>query len=491
MSDVRRVGSYTLERMIGSGATGQVWEATDGTGKRWAFKMLRSDLADDENIVRRFITERRVLLGVHDPHVVQMHDLVVEGGQVGIVMDLVDGGSLRELLARTRVLAPETVASLGAHIASGLAALHTAGIVHRDIKPENVMLEYVSDRMVPRITDFGIASTLDTGPNAAANTALVGTPAYIAPELGQGHRPTAQSDLYALGILLYELTCGATPFKASNPLAVLRQHMDQMPDRPDDMPDELWVTIAALLQKSPQRRPQSAAQVADELGEMTSSLRGIPPARVWATPTGERRMTHQISIEESPTVHNPMKAQSLSGWTPPPFTSPNAPVDHGRSRRVPVIAGVLALCAALVIGVLAVALINGRQTAGTSKTQAVTTSSTSSRTATTSQIQTSIVNHASTIVLGAGGQVCGASAPGAFASAATGNSITSCPFAQAVRDAYAASGAAGSDTSVMAYSPAKQRNYTMYCSGQEPVRCTGGTNAVVLIYSSDDTVVTQ
>lgn len=87
--------------------------------------------------------------------------------------------------------------------------------------------------------------------------------------------------------------------------------------------------------------------------------------------------------------------------------------------------------------------------------------------------------------------MCGASAPGAFASVATGNSITSCPFAEAVRDAYAASGAAGSDTSVVAYSPAKQRSYTMDCSGQEPVRCTGGTDAVVLIYSSNDTVVTQ
>lgn len=310
MNESRRIGSYSLSRVLGAGATGQVWEATDSGGSRWALKLLRSDLAEDQDIVRRFLAERSVLLGIENEHLVGMHDLVVEGGQVGIAMDLVEGGSLRDLLRRQRTLTPDAVAQLGAGIAEGLAALHHAGVVHRDVKPGNVMIDVSQGWRLPRLTDFGIAVALDSGETTARSTALIGTPSYLAPELGDGAQPSPSSDLYALGITMYELACGVTPFKAPTPLAMLRRHADYLPGRPDGLPDALWSVIAALLRKSPRDRPHSAAQLATDLRALAPTVKGRPAAPALIMPPEGGRIGAGTGIHEESTVLNPIETSA-------------------------------------------------------------------------------------------------------------------------------------------------------------------------------------
>lgn len=274
----RALGSrYLLERRLGSGAMGEVFAGADPEGRRYAFKLLRPDLTADPAAVARFLQERSILVRLRHPNLVGVHDLVAEGETVGIVMDLVSGGDLRRLLSTQGPLLPSEVARIGAGIAAGLAMVHEAGVVHRDVKPENVLLDDAEVPATPRLTDFGfsrLVSSTDTG----RSTLMVGTPLYVAPELVDGGEPTSAVDLYALGIVLYEMCCGVTPFAGGSMLTVLRRHAEMTAGRPEGVPDQLWDMINWLLAKSPRGRPQSARQVATVLDALVADLRGAPVA---------------------------------------------------------------------------------------------------------------------------------------------------------------------------------------------------------------------
>ncbi|MDN5564187.1 MAG: serine/threonine protein kinase, partial [Luteococcus sp.] len=281
-SDERQLGSrYRLQEMIGRGAMGEVWRGVDQQGATVAVKLLLPQWSQDPAMVARFVAERSVLTGIHSPYVVEIRDMVVEGDAMGIVMDHVDGPDLRTHLGRVGSMAPGEVARLGANLARGLHELHGHGVVHRDIKPENVMLAGSPGDWEPKLTDFGIARINDASTRQA--TALVGTPNYMAPELADGAAPSPHSDLYALGILLYELCCGVTPFQG-NPLAVMQAHATLVPGRPDGIPGELWDVIAWLLRKDPTGRPQGAGQVATALDGVAPGLAGRPPAPALSSP---------------------------------------------------------------------------------------------------------------------------------------------------------------------------------------------------------------
>ena len=330
MSESWQLGSrYTLERQIGSGAMGQVWVGHDVDGHTLAFKLLRPELADDPGVVARFLQERNLLVGLRSPYVIRVHDLVVEGPRLAIVMDYVAGDSLRALLQRRGNLTPHDVATLGAQIAQGLAAVHGAGVLHRDLKPENVLLADDPDAMsrattetalpaaastrtstdalgtlVPRLADFGVASLVtQTGQVATAN--VIGTPQYLAPELGDGQPSGRAGDLYALGVTLYEMACGAVPFHADSPVALLRLHADHAPTRPDDIPDALWVLIAELLAKNPHERPDDAAAVAQRLWAMAPQFAGAPAAPMLSAPPRTSRIVAAGASESSAPIGSP------------------------------------------------------------------------------------------------------------------------------------------------------------------------------------------
>lgn len=256
---------------------GDVWRASVVPGgEEVAVKLLRGELSSDPEVVAQFVRERTVLLGLHGEHVVCVRDLVVENDDLGIVMDLVEGGDLRRHLRAVGTLAPAEAVDLVVQVLRGIEVVHAAGVIHRDVKPENVLLETGADgSMVARLTDFGIAR-VTTGPSLTRLTGLIGTPDYMAPEVVDHARSGAPADLYATGVLLYELLTGHTPFGGGHPLAVLRRHLEEPPSRPVGCPEALWSVLASLLAKKSADRPASAGAAIALLEAVRPAVIGLP-----------------------------------------------------------------------------------------------------------------------------------------------------------------------------------------------------------------------
>lgn len=267
---MRPVGSkYLLEEPLGRGATGTVWRAsqreTAGAeaavagqpGETVAIKVLKEELANDADVVMRFLRERSVLLRLTHPNIVRTRDLVVEGDLLALVMDLVDGPDLHRYIRENGPLTPVAASLLTAQIADALAASHADGVVHRDLKPANVLLKTDADgQMHPMLTDFGIARLADS-PGLTRTHEFVGTPAYVAPESAEGRPQTSAVDIYGAGILLYELVTGRPPFAGGTALEVLHRHLSEEPRRPTTVPEPLWTVIERCLRKEPAERPSA------------------------------------------------------------------------------------------------------------------------------------------------------------------------------------------------------------------------------------------
>ncbi|MFI8963686.1 serine/threonine-protein kinase [Streptomyces sp. NPDC053493] len=279
----RNIGSrYTAHQILGRGSAGTVWLG-EGPEGPVAIKLLREDLASDQELVGRFVQERTALLGLDHPHVVAVRDLVVDGNDLALVMDLVRGTDLRTRLDRERRLAPEAAVAIIADVADGLAAAHKAGVVHRDVKPENILLD-MEGPLGPGgahpalLTDFGVAKLIDT-PGRTKATRIIGTPDYLAPEIVEGLPPRAAVDIYALATVLYELLAGFTPFGGGHPGAVLRRHVTETVVPLPGIPEELWQLIVQCLAKAPASRLR-ASELATRLREVLPLLKGIPPLDV-------------------------------------------------------------------------------------------------------------------------------------------------------------------------------------------------------------------
>ncbi|MFB7834603.1 serine/threonine-protein kinase [Streptomyces sp. NPDC056056] len=280
---MRPIGSkYLLEEPLGRGATGTVWRArqreTAGAeaavpgqpGETVAIKVLKEELANDADIVMRFLRERSVLLRLTHPNIVRTRDLVVEGDVLALVMDLVEGPDLHRYIRDSGPLTPVAAALLTAQIADALAASHADGVVHRDLKPANVLLAEQGGQMHPMLTDFGIARLADS-PGLTRTHEFVGTPAYVAPESAEGRPQTSAVDIYGAGILLYELVTGRPPFAGGTALEVLHRHLSEEPRRPSTVPGPLWTVIERCLSKDPERRP-SAVNLARGLRAVAAGI---------------------------------------------------------------------------------------------------------------------------------------------------------------------------------------------------------------------------
>ncbi|MFD9261304.1 protein kinase [Streptomyces sp. NPDC059538] len=266
---MRPVGSkYLLEEPLGRGATGTVWRARQREaagaeaavagqpGETVAIKVLKEELAQDPDIVMRFLRERSVLLRLTHPNIVRTRDLVVEGDLLALVMDLIDGPDLHRYLRENGPFTPVAASLLTAQIADALAASHADGVVHRDLNPANVLLDERGGQMKPMLTDFGIARLADS-PGLTRTHEFVGTPAYVAPESAEGRPQTSAVDIYGAGILLYELLTGRPPFAGGTALEVLHRHLSEDPQRPSTVPEPLWTVIERCLRKEPNERPSA------------------------------------------------------------------------------------------------------------------------------------------------------------------------------------------------------------------------------------------
>ncbi|MGH1489788.1 MAG: serine/threonine-protein kinase [Acidimicrobiales bacterium] len=262
MASGTQLGSkYFLGEPIGRGAMGVVYDASTVDGESLAIKLLRPELASDDKTVARFVQERQIFRRIDHPNVVRVHDLVAEGDQLGIVMDKVSAGDLRNRV-EARSLQPSVAMKIAADVAAGLQAIHAADVVHRDLKPANILISETPDGLQPRISDFGISRLVSEAMTRTSTT--IGTPLYMAPEAADKRGAQAPADIYSLGAMMFELLIGSAPFHEGGTFAVLRAHAQDPPPFIDGVPLALAELIDQMLAKEPSARP-SAALVRDRL----------------------------------------------------------------------------------------------------------------------------------------------------------------------------------------------------------------------------------
>jgi serine/threonine protein kinase len=258
-------GRYRLSELVGRGATGSVWRAYDEVLTR---EIAVKHLADRHS---RGFAEARIAARVRHPNVATVHDAVKHGDSDWLVMDYHGGGTFADLLRRRRRLPPPVVAALGLQLLAALAAVHDAGVVHCDVKPANLLIGQ-DGRLV--LTDFGIAETGDGGHPARENGDVVGSPAYIAPELVRGETPRPPADSWSLGATLYTAVEGRPPFEAGDTGSTLVAVLLAAP-APTQLAGRLAPLLYALLTKEPARRPSHDA-IRAALTSAASPLRPAP-----------------------------------------------------------------------------------------------------------------------------------------------------------------------------------------------------------------------
>jgi len=314
--------SYQLMEELGRGAAGVVWRArATATGREYAIKILHDDGRGAPKAIARFLQERGILLRLRHENLVAVHDLLTTAdGRLALVLDLVSGGTLRELLRERGTLPPATAAELLAQVADGLAVAHASGVVHRDLKPDNILLAPTLDGGVRiKLTDFGIARLLD-GSGLTTSGAVLGTPNYMAPEVIEGTPATPGADVYALGIVLYELLAGRPPFDDDGcDTAILLRHTRAAARPLSGMPPRVWALIEACLHRDPAKRP-AAETLRTTLRRLATETAGIAPLP--PVPRGEAgRPTFLLAEPAGEAKETPVK-------TPAPRPRPP------RARRV-------------------------------------------------------------------------------------------------------------------------------------------------------------
>jgi eukaryotic-like serine/threonine-protein kinase len=333
---------YRILAKLGEGGMGQVYEAEHVTlPRRVAVKVLRPERGDPESLAR-FRQEARATARIGHPGIVEVVDSdVLPDGTLFLAMERLTGVSLEDWLCEAGRLF-DGIAWL-ASVADALQAAHEAGIVHRDIKPANVFLHEMPRGVVPKLLDFGIAkvTTADATQIATAAGTLLGTPYYLAPERALGRPPEASSDLYSLGVILYEMLTGSVPFVDDTFMGVLAQHIRTPPLDPRqaaperDLPPRTCALAMRLLQKDPGRRPADAADVARALGELLE-LEGGALRRVVTGPrelvTSSLSTVHLSEVAERPTAV-PRAIDSPASATVP--ASPPASASHVTRTRMP------------------------------------------------------------------------------------------------------------------------------------------------------------
>jgi serine/threonine-protein kinase len=295
----RRVGEYEISRRLGAGGMGVVYEGMQPLiGKRVAVKVLLPELSEDPVFVDRFLSEARAVNSIRHRGIVDIFSFgQLEGKEHYFVMEFLDGIGMDQVLKTEGPQDPHRVLGWVSEVADALDAAHAAGIIHRDVKPSNLFLVQAHAREYVKLLDFGIAKIGTAGqamPQTRVDT-VIGTPDYMAPEQVRGEPISAQTDLYALGCVIFELLTGRRPFRGANVMQVMTQHLeDPIPRAADlipEVPAEVDELVSWLMQKHAGARPARARELMDRAQSVRSRLspaapatRRLPPARASATP---------------------------------------------------------------------------------------------------------------------------------------------------------------------------------------------------------------
>ena len=306
---------YEVVRGIARGGMSEVYLAHDRHLDRpVALKVLTSALSRDPSFVERFRREAQAAANLSHPNIVAVYDWGQEEGTYFIVMEFIDGHSLRDVLrAQTRIEASRA-AGIGAEVANGLSFAHKAGVVHRDVKPGNVLIE--ANGQV-KVTDFGVARA-DASEALTQTGSVMGTATYFSPEQAQGLVVDGRSDVYSLGVVLYEMVCGTPPFAGENPVSVAYQHVREpvpsLRERQPDVPRALEQIIMTALEKDPNRRYQSSDDLRADLlrfrrgreivgGPLTAQIADVPSFGAAAAGVGATQVRPAVAPGPSDADH--------------------------------------------------------------------------------------------------------------------------------------------------------------------------------------------
>jgi len=293
---------YELQRMLAQGGMAEVWLAVDLTlDRKVAVKWLKPSLASDEIVAERFRREAIAAASLNHPNIVAVHDVFEQDGRQAVVMQLVEGKSLRQVLDTQKRLSPELTCHIGTCVAAALDHAHTAGFVHRDVKPGNIMM--TSDGRV-LLTDFGIAKGLQSvESDLTSDNIMMGTAKYLSPEQVRGKKLDGRADLYSLGLVLYECLAGRVPFlgetDADTALARLQRDPTDLTRLRATLPTKLVVSIHQLLSRNPAQRPATGADLVitlrDAAKEGPPHIDPTPYEQSPVSPFGGRRLQRAAS----------------------------------------------------------------------------------------------------------------------------------------------------------------------------------------------------
>ncbi len=262
-------GRYELHRRLARGGMADVYLAHDRLLDRpVAVKVLFAEFASDPSFVERFRREAQAAANLNHPNIVGVYDWGQEGNQYYIVMEYIDGRSLAEILRAEGSLLPERAADIGIDVAAALGFAHRNGVVNRDVKPGNIL---ISSSGQVKVTDFGIARAFDEGvqENLTQAGSVMGTATYFSPEQAQGKPVDPRSDVYSLGVVLYEMVCGRPPFTGDSPVAIAYKHVQEPPaplrDHKPDIDPALDAIVLKAMAKSTANRYPSAEDLRSDL----------------------------------------------------------------------------------------------------------------------------------------------------------------------------------------------------------------------------------
>jgi len=267
-------GRYQIIEELGKGGMGKVYKALDKEiDGKVALKLIKPEVAADKNTIKRFRNELKMARDIAHKNVCRMYDLNKEEGSYYITMEYVSGEDLKSFIRRSGQLAVGTTVRIAKEVCEGLSEAHKLGVVHRDLKPSNIMIDKEGNA---RIMDFGIARSI-AGKGITGAGVMIGTPEYMSPEQAELKEVDQRSDIYSLGVILYEMVTGRVPFEGETPLGIAMKHKSEMPKDPKEInaqvPEDLSRVILRCMEKDKGKRYQSAGEVSSELEKIE---KGIP-----------------------------------------------------------------------------------------------------------------------------------------------------------------------------------------------------------------------